>query len=103
MQTMSDVSYIIDTLYILFAMTLVVFMYPCFAMLESGIVRTTDVTSVLVINVLIFCVASLGFVLIGYSLAFVTGLNSEAINYATVLFQMAFVGKAMNIMSGGIS
>lgn len=103
MQTMSDVSYIIDTLYILFAMTLVVFMYPGFAMLESGIVRTKNVTSVLVINILIFCVASLGFVLIGYSLAFDTGLNSEAINYATVLFQMAFVGKAMNIMSGGIS
>jgi Amt family ammonium transporter len=43
METMSDMSYIIDTLYVLFAMTLVVFMYPGFAMLEAGIVRTKNV------------------------------------------------------------
>lgn len=103
METMSDMSYIIDTLYILFAMTLVVFMYPGFAMLEAGIVRTKNVTAVLVINILIFAIASLGFVLVGYSVAFGEGVNDEAINYATVLFQMAFVGKAMNVMSGGIS
>lgn len=103
METMSDMSYIIDTLYVLFAMTLVVFMYPGFAMLEAGIVRTKNVTAVLVINILIFSIASLGFVLVGYSLAFGEGLNDETINYATILFQMAFVGKAMNIMSGGIS
>jgi len=103
METMSDMSYIIDTLYVLFAMTLVVFMYPGFAMLEAGIVRTKNVTAVLTINILIFAIASLAFVLVGYSLAFGEGLNDENINYATVLFQMAFVGKAMNVMSGGIS
>ena len=103
METMSDMSYIIDTLYVLFAMTLVVFMYPGFAMLEAGIVRTKNVTAVLTINILIFSIASLAFVLVGYSLAFGEGLNDENINYATVLFQMAFVGKAMNVMSGGIS
>ncbi|AXK48098.1 ammonium transporter [Aliarcobacter trophiarum] len=103
METMSEMSYIIDTLYVLFAMTLVVFMYPGFAMLEAGIVRTKNVSAVLVINILIFAIASLCFLLIGYSLAFGEGLNDKNINYATVLFQMAFVGKAMNIMSGGIS
>ena len=103
METMSDMSYIIDTLYVLFAMTLVVFMYPGFAMLEAGIVRTKNVTAVLTINILIFAIASLAFILVGYSLAFGEGLNDENINYATVLFQMAFVGKAMNVMSGGIS
>ena len=103
METMSDMSYIIDTLYVLFAMTLVVFMYPGFAMLEAGIVRTKNVTAVLTINILIFAIASLAFVLVGYSLAFGEGLNDENINYATDLFQMAFVGKAMNVMSGGIS
>lgn len=103
METMSDMSYIIDTLYVLFAMTLVVFMYPGFAMLEARIVRTKNVTAVLTINILIFSIASLAFVLVGYSLAFGEGLNDENINYATVLFQMAFVGKAMNVMSGGIS
>jgi len=62
-----------------------------------------NVTAVLTINILIFAIASLAFVLVGYSLAFGEGLNDENINYATVLFQMAFVGKAMNVMSGGIS
>ena len=103
MEIMSDMSYIIDTLYVLFAMTLVVFMYPGFAMLEAGIVRTKNVTAVLTINILIFTTASLAFFLVGYSLAFAERLNDENINYATILFQMAFVGKAMNIMSGGIS
>ena len=84
METMSDMSYIIDTLYVLFAMTLVVFMYPGFAMLEAGIVRTKNVTAVLTINILIFSIASLAFVLVGYSLAFGEGLNDENINYATV-------------------
>ncbi len=77
METMSDMSYIIDTLYVLFAMTLVVFMYPGFAMLEAGIVRTKNVTAVLTINILIFAIASLAFVLVGYSLAFGEGLNDE--------------------------
>jgi len=103
MEMIPDISYIIDTLYILFTMTLVVLMYPGFAMLEAGIVRTKNVTAVLVINILIFAIASLSFLLVGYTLAFGEVLNDKTINYAIVLFQMAFVGKVINIMSGGIS
>jgi Amt family ammonium transporter len=100
---MESISYIIDTLYVIFAMTLIIFMVPGFAMLEAGIVRTKNVTSVLTINTLIYAVASLAFLLFGYSLAF-GELGSDSMSkYAAFLFQMAFVGKVINIMSGGVS
>ncbi|HHB95230.1 MAG TPA: hypothetical protein ENK88_08800, partial [Campylobacterales bacterium] len=38
-------SYIIDTFFAIFAMTLIIFMVPGFAMLEAGLVRTKNVTS----------------------------------------------------------
>ena len=44
---MESISYIINTLYAIFAMTLIIFMVPGFAMLEAGIVRTKNVTAVL--------------------------------------------------------
>lgn len=61
---MDSMPYIIDTLYALFAMTLVIFMVPGFAMLEAGIVRTKNVTAVLTINILIYAIASLAFLLL---------------------------------------
>ncbi len=101
--TVESISYIIDTLYAIFAMTLIIFMVPGFAMLEAGIVRTKNVTAVLTINTLIYAVASMAFLLFGYSLAF-GELGSDSMSkYAAFLFQMAFVGKVINIMSGGVS
>ena len=101
--TVESMSYIIDTLYAIFAMTLIIFMVPGFAMLEAGLVRTKNVTAVLTINTLIYAVASMAFLLFGYSLAF-GELGSDTMSkYAAFLFQMAFVGKVINIMSGGVS
>jgi ammonium transporter, Amt family len=78
-------------------------MVPGFAMLEAGIVRTKNVTSVLTINTLIYAVASLSFLLFGYSLAFGEFGSETMSKWAAFLFQMAFVGKVVNIMSGGVS
>lgn len=100
---MEDFSYIIDTLFILFAMTLIIFMVPGFAMLEAGLVRTKNVSSVLTVNVMIYAVASMSFLLFGYSLAFGSWDNDSMSKWAAFLFQMAFVGKVVNIMSGGVS
>lgn len=100
---MEDSAYVIDTLFTLFSMTLIIFMVPGFAMLEAGLVRTKNVTSVLTINVMIYAVASLAFLLIGYSLAFGSWDNSSMSIWAAFMFQMAFVGKTINIMSGGVS
>ncbi len=99
----SDFKYIIDTFFTLFSMVLIIFMVPGFAMLEAGLVRTKNVTSVLTINVMIYAVASMAFLLIGYDLAFTSWENDSMSKWAAFMFQMAFVGKTINIMSGGVS
>lgn len=98
-----EINYILDTLFALFAMTLIIFMVPGFAMLEAGLVRTKNVTAVLTVNIMVYAVASMAFLLIGYSLAFGSWENDGMSIYAAFLFQMAFVGKTVNIMSGGVS
>lgn len=98
-----EINYVIDTLFALLAMTLIIFMVPGFAMLEAGLVRTKNVTSVLTVNVMVYAVASMAFLLIGYSLAFGSWENEGMSQWAAFLFQMAFVGKTVNIMSGGVS
>ncbi|MEA1919755.1 MAG: ammonium transporter [Campylobacterota bacterium] len=98
-----DFSYVIDTFFTIFAMTLIIFMVPGFAMLEAGLVRTKNVTAVLTINIMIYVVASMAFFLMGYTLAFGAWENDSMSIWAAFLFQMAFVGKTINIMSGGVS
>lgn len=98
-----DLAWVIDTFFALFAFTLIILMVPGFAMLEAGLVRTKNVTAVLTVNTMIYIVASLVFFLWGYTLAF-GGWSGESMSmYAAFLFQMAFVGKTVNIMSGGVS
>lgn len=97
-------SYIIDTFFAIFAMTLIIFMVPGFAMLEAGLVRTKNVTAVLTVNVMIYAIASMAFLLIGYEYAFGSWDHQDGMSkYAFFMFQMAFVGKVVNIMSGGVS
>ena len=98
-----DFAWIIDTFFALFAFTLIILMVPGFAMLEAGLVRTKNVTAVLTVNTMIYIVASLVFFLWGYTLAFGGWDGSSMSKYAAFLFQMAFVGKTVNIMSGGVS
>ena len=99
-----EMNYIIDTLFAIFSMTLIVLMVPGFAMLEAGLVRTKNVSAVLTVNVMIYAVASMAFLLIGYVYAFGGWDHQDGISkYAFFMFQMAFVGKTVNIMSGGVS
>ena len=56
-----DTSYVIDTFFTLFSITLIILMVPGFAMLEAGLVRTKNVSSVLTVNVMIYAVASTAF------------------------------------------
>ncbi len=103
MENLSDVSYVLNTFFTLFSMVLIIFMVPGFAMLEAGLVRSKNVTSVLTANTMIYAIASLAFLLVGYSLAFGSWENDSMSKWAAFLFQMAFVGKIINIMSGGVS
>ncbi len=103
LENLSDVSYVLNTFFTLFSMVLIIFMVPGFAMLEAGLVRSKNVTSVLTANTMIYAIASLAFLLVGYSLAFGSWENDSMSKWAAFLFQMAFVGKIINIMSGGVS
>jgi len=99
-----EINYVIDTFFAIFAMTLIILMVPGFAMLEAGLVRTKNVTSVLTVNVMIYAVASMAFLLIGYEYAFGSWDHQDGMSkWAFFMFQMAFVGKVVNIMSGGVS
>ncbi|MEA3492455.1 MAG: ammonium transporter [Campylobacterota bacterium] len=99
-----EFNYVIDTFFTIFAMTLIIFMVPGFAMLEAGLVRTKNVSAVLTVNVMIYAVASMAFLLIGYTYAFGGWDHQDSISkWAFFMFQMAFVGKTINIMSGGVS
>ena len=100
---LNSISYILDTFFAIFAMTLIIFMVPGFAMLEAGIVRSKNVAAVLTINTLIYALASLSFLLIGYEIAFGEFGSTSMSKWAAFMFQMAFVGKVVNIMSGGVS
>jgi Amt family ammonium transporter len=97
-----DTSYVIDTFFTLFSIMLIILMVPGFAMLEAGLVRTKNVSSVLTVNVMIYAVASMAFILVGYTLAFGELQSTTMSKWALFMFQMAFVGKAINIMSGGV-
>lgn len=97
-----ELSYAIDTLFAIFSITLIILMVPGFAMLEAGLVRTKNVSSVLTVNVMIYAVASMAFILIGFHLAFGDFQSTTMSQWAFFMFQMAFVGKAINIMSGGV-
>jgi len=99
----SDFTYIVDTFFVIFTMTLIILMVPGFAMLEAGLVRTKNVSTVLTVNTMIYAVASMAFFLVGYEYAFGSWENSSLSMYAAFMFQMAFVGKTVNIMSGGVS
>jgi Amt family ammonium transporter len=98
-----EISYVIDTFFALFAFVLIIFMVPGFAMLEAGLVRTKNVSAVLMMNTMIYAVASMAFLLVGYNIAFGNFGSDSMSGWAAFLFQMAFVGKVVNIMSGGVS
>lgn len=106
----NTIMYIINTMYILASATLIILMVPGFAMLEAGLSRTKNVASILTSNVLIYVVASISYLAIGYHIMFnIDGMFLNNIQddgfskYALFLFQMAFVGKVVNIINGGVS
>jgi Amt family ammonium transporter len=103
MENLADVGYILDTFFALFAMVLIIFMVPGFAMLEAGLVRSKNVAAVLTVNTMIYAFASMAFLIVGYTIAFGAWGSESMSLWAAFLFQMAFVGKVINIMSGGVS
>ncbi len=109
----------LDTVWVLVAAFLVFFMQAGFGMVEAGFIRAKNTCNILTKNFLDFCMASLGFFLIGYALMFGDGngfcgtsgwalfgleeTTSGLPLYAFWLFQAAFCGAAATIVAGGMA
>jgi Amt family ammonium transporter len=74
----AETSFIFNTFSFLVHGFLVLWMAAGFAMLESGLVRSKSVTTILLKNVTLFAVAGVAFYLIGYNLMY-DGVNGGLI------------------------
>ena len=127
-ESVIQLSYSVDTLYFLVMGALVMFMAPGFAMLEAGMVRAKNTSEILTKNVALFAIASLMYLIVGYSIMYSDGsgwipgigtylgggdnsvsevLASEGDVYyssaSDFFFQVVFVATAMSIISGAVA
>ncbi|THB64568.1 MAG: ammonium transporter [Spirochaetaceae bacterium] len=108
----------LDTMWVLVAAFLVFFMQAGFGMVEAGFIRAKNTSNILTKNFLDFCMASVGFFLVGYALMFgegnlfvgLTGFFMKGAQSAADvplpafwLFQAAFCGAAATIVAGGMA
>mmetsp|Transcript_2425 Transcript_2425/g.5250 ORF Transcript_2425/g.5250 Transcript_2425/m.5250 type:complete len:601 (-) Transcript_2425:384-2186(-) len=109
----------IDTLFLIYAASIVFFMQAGFAMISAGCVRLNNVQNTLLKNLLDACGASLGFYSIGYAFAwggstdpatatttfigtqnfFLVGVEDESF----WLFQFAFCATSATIVAGALA
>merc|ERR1719191_1684882 len=66
----ADYSVVLDTMWLLICGTFVFFMHAGFAMLEAGTGRSKNAQAILIKNLLTVCMGTLGWYLLGWSLAY---------------------------------
>ena len=109
----------LNTVWVLIGAFLVFFMQAGFGMVEAGFIRAKNTCNILTKNFLDFCMASLGFFLVGYGLMFGDGNGFMGLKgwclyglepttsglplHAFWLFQAAFCGAAATIVAGGMA
>jgi len=117
--SINDLKQGVDTIWVLIGAFLVFFMQAGFGMVEAGFIRAKNTCNILTKNFLDFCMASLGFFIIGYGLMFgdgngfcglsgwclagVSETTSGVPTFAFWLFQAAFCGAAATIVAGGMA
>ncbi|HBP78979.1 MAG TPA: ammonium transporter, partial [Halomonas sp.] len=65
-----ELSYALDTFYFLVCTAFVMFMACGFAMLESGLVRSKNTVEILTKNAMLYSVACLVYLVVGYNLMY---------------------------------
>lgn len=114
----SEFTVSIDTIWILVAAVLVMFMQPGFALVEAGFTRSKNTANILMKNLMDFSIGSLIFWLLGYTLMYgedVGGFlgkisfffNSNDVNgvpdMTSLMFQTVFAATAATIVSGAVA
>jgi Amt family ammonium transporter len=126
----TQLSYALDTFYFLISGALVMWMAAGFAMLEAGLVRAKNTAEILTKNILLFAVASVMYMIVGYGIMYPSGGNgiipeidwgfmfggdhsaeevlaSNGETYYSKMsdffFQVVFVATAMSIVSGAVA
>ncbi|MEJ2464909.1 MAG: ammonium transporter [Candidatus Thiodiazotropha sp.] len=130
MEAITQLSYALDTFYFLVTGALVMWMAAGFAMLEAGLVRAKNTAEILTKNVVLYAIACIMYMLMGYNimypadgngiipvldLTFMFGgdnsveevLASNGDTYysgmSDFFFQVVFVATAMSIVSGAVA
>ncbi len=76
MEQVIELSYALDTFYLLISGAFVMWMAAGFAMLEAGLVRAKNTTEILTKNIALFSIACVMYLLVGYNIMYPT----EAVN-----------------------
>ena len=69
-----ELQYAIDTFYFLVCGALVMWMAAGFSMLEAGLVRTKNTTEILTKNIVLFAIACIAYLVVGYELMYDGGV-----------------------------
>ncbi len=116
--SISDLASSADTVWVLIAAALVMFMQPGFAMVESGFTRAKNSANILMKNIMDFSFGSLFFWIIGFSIMFGAGNggfmgkiylfgsgieNGDIPGLAFLIFQTVFAATAATIVSGAMA
>jgi len=129
MENILELSYALDTFYFLISGALVMWMAAGFAMLEAGLVRSKNTTVILTKNIVLYAIACVMYLLIGYYIMYSSSAGGIFPNFgfligsenaiadvlaggesapyysakADFFFQVVFVATAMSIVSGAVA
>jgi Amt family ammonium transporter len=96
-----QLQYALDTFYFLVCGALVMWMAAGFAMLEAGLVRSKNTTEILTKNVVLFAVACIMYLVVGYDLMYDGGLFLAGIAGGETLVEDALAASRENGFEGG--
>ncbi|PYE33833.1 ammonium transporter [Idiomarina fontislapidosi] len=101
--SLASTEYALNTLYILLSGAFVMWMAAGFAMLEAGLVRSKNTTEILTKNIVLFALACIAYLIVGYNLMYGAGGSDSFADDADFFFQSVFVATAMSIVSGAVA
>ncbi|MEZ5105354.1 MAG: ammonium transporter [Draconibacterium sp.] len=118
-ETLQGLQIGIDNIWLLLTGFLVMFMQPGFAMVEAGFTRSKNTANILMKNLLDFCIGSLLYWAIGFTLMYgdsiggiigtpdlffmSDGYGDNYADYADLFFQTVFAATAATIVSGAMA